>query len=68
MLRRMPRRRGLGIGLAQQIGQRRRDLARAAPRVEIPALQTTLDEQLVAAMEGVVRDERGLRYEREQDD
>ncbi len=44
------------------------DLARAAPRVEIPALETTLDEQLVAAMEGVVRDERGLRFEREESD
>ena len=28
----------------------------------------TLDEQLVAAMEGVVRDERGLRFEREESD
>jgi cyanophycin synthetase len=44
------------------------DLARASPRVEIPALETTLDEQLVAAMEGVVRDERGLRFEREESD
>ena len=29
-----------------------------------PALTPPLDEQLVAAMEGVVRDERGLRFER----
>jgi cyanophycin synthetase len=34
----------------------------------VPALDTTLDEQLVAAMEGVVRDERGLRFEREESD
>ena len=40
----------------------------AAPRAEVPALETTLDEQLVAAMEGVVRDERGLRFEREESD
>jgi cyanophycin synthetase len=40
----------------------------AAPRAEVPALDTTLDEQLVAAMEGVVRDERGLRFEREESD
>ena len=44
------------------------DMPRAAPRAEIPTLETTLDEQLVAAMEGVVRDERGLRFEREESD
>ena len=44
------------------------DLSRTAPRAEVPALETTLDEQLVAAMEGVVRDERGLRFEREESD
>jgi cyanophycin synthetase len=37
-------------------------------RVDVPALQTTLDDDLVAAMEGVVRDERGLRFEREASD
>ena len=35
---------------------------------EVPALETTLDERLVAAMQGVVRDERGLRFEREESD
>ncbi|MGG6462146.1 cyanophycin synthetase [Solilutibacter silvestris] len=42
----------------------------AAPqaRAEVPALDATLDEQLVAAMAGVVRDERGLRFEREESD
>ena len=44
------------------------DMPAAAPRAEMPALDTTLDEQLVAAMEGVVRDERGLRFEREESD
>lgn len=44
------------------------DMPAAATRAEIPALDTTLDEQLVAAMEGVVRDERGLRFEREESD
>jgi cyanophycin synthetase len=44
------------------------DMPVAAPRAEVPALDTTLDEQLVAAMEGVVRDERGLRFEREESD
>jgi len=44
------------------------DMPAAAPRTEMPALDTTLDEQLVAAMEGVVRDERGLRFEREESD
>lgn len=37
-------------------------------KVETPMLETTLDAQLVAAMEGVVRDERGLRFEREESD
>ena len=40
----------------------------ATARIEVPQLETTLDEQLVAAMEGVVRDERGLRFEREESD
>ena len=44
------------------------DLPTPAPRVEAPALESNLDEQLVAAMEGVVRDERGLRFEREESD
>jgi cyanophycin synthetase len=44
------------------------DMQKSAPRTEVPALETSLDEQLVAAMEGVVRDERGLRFEREESD
>ena len=44
------------------------DMPKPAPRAEVPALDTTLDERLVAAMEGVVRDERGLRFEREESD
>ncbi|MGV8922944.1 MAG: cyanophycin synthetase [Thermomonas sp.] len=44
------------------------DMPRPTPRVEIPELQTSMDERLVAAMEGVVRDERGLRFEREEND
>jgi cyanophycin synthetase len=44
------------------------DMPKPAPRAEAPALDTALDEQIVAAMEGVVRDERGLRFEREESD
>ena len=43
-------------------------MQKSAPRAEVPTLETSLDEQLVAAMEGVVRDERGLRFEREESD
>ena len=43
-------------------------LPKPAAKVETPLLETTLDAQLVAAMEGVVRDERGLRFEREEAD
>ncbi len=41
------------------------DMPKAAARAEVPRLETAMDEQLLAAMEGVVRDERGLRFERE---
>jgi len=44
------------------------EMQKSTPRAEVPTLETTLDEQLVAAMEGVVRDERGLRFEREESD
>ncbi|MEF9977051.1 MAG: cyanophycin synthetase [Thermomonas sp.] len=44
------------------------EMQKASSRAEVPTLETTLDEQLVAAMEGVVRDERGLRFEREESD
>jgi cyanophycin synthetase len=43
------------------------EMPRAA-QVEVAALETTLDERLVAAMQGVVRDERGLSFEREESD
>lgn len=43
-------------------------MQKAAVPAEVPALETSLDEQLVAAMEGVVRDERGLHFEREESD
>ena len=43
---------------------------RAAKKVELPSLESTMtaDEAAVAAMEGVVRDERGLVFEREEND
>jgi cyanophycin synthetase len=44
------------------------EMQTSTARAEVPTLETTLDEQLVAAMEGVVRDERGLRFEREESD
>ena len=44
------------------------EMPKAAERAEVPALETSMDESLVAAMEGVVRDERGLRFEREESD
>ena len=37
-------------------------------QVQPPAPAQTADEAVVAAMRGVVRDERGLRFERESDD
>jgi len=41
---------------------------RVAARVELPALDTRQDESMFAAMEGVVREERGLVFEREESD
>lgn len=43
---------------------------RTAAQVELPSLESTMtaDEAAVAAMEGVVRDERGLVFEREDSD
>jgi cyanophycin synthetase len=43
---------------------------RASRKPELPALDSTMsaDEAAVAAMEGVVRDERGLVFEREESD
>ncbi len=40
----------------------------AAAKVELPPLEQTLDERAVAAMGGVVREERGLVFEREESD
>jgi cyanophycin synthetase len=41
---------------------------RALERAEAPVLEPILDEALYAVMEGVVRDERGLRFEPEASD
>ncbi|QWF16174.1 cyanophycin synthetase [Lysobacter capsici] len=43
-------------------------VAAVAQRAELPPLEPALDEAAFAAMEGVVRDERGLRFEREESD
>ena len=42
--------------------------AAVTQRAELPPLEPSLDEATFAAMAGVVRDERGLRLEREQSD
>ncbi|MHB8911665.1 MAG: Mur ligase family protein, partial [Lysobacter sp.] len=44
------------------------DTPRPLERVETPVLEPMLDEALYAVMEGVVRDERGLRFEPEASD
>ncbi|MGV8931127.1 MAG: cyanophycin synthetase [Luteimonas sp.] len=44
------------------------DMPKAAPKVELPLLEPALDEHALAAMEGVVREERGLVFEREESD
>jgi len=44
------------------------EMPRAAAKAELPALEATLDERAVAAMGGVVREERGLVFEREESD
>jgi cyanophycin synthetase len=44
------------------------DAPRPAARIEAPVLEPAMDEALYAVMEGVVRDERGLRFEREAND
>ena len=43
-------------------------VAAVAQRAELPPLEPALDEAAFASMEGVVRDERGLRFEREESD
>ncbi len=44
------------------------DMPKAAPKVELPLPEPALDEHALAAMEGVVREERGLVFEREESD
>src|SRR5690606_21437238 len=44
------------------------EMPKAAAKVELPSLEQTLDERAVAAMGGVVREERGLVFEREESD
>ena len=44
------------------------DAAKATPRVELPTLETAPEETSFTSMEGVVRDERGLVFEREESD
>jgi cyanophycin synthetase len=41
---------------------------RPAMKTELPSLEPALDESTFASMEGVVRDERGLVFEREESD
>jgi cyanophycin synthetase len=41
---------------------------RQAMKIELPSLEPTLDENTFVSMEGVVRDERGLVFEREESD
>src|SRR5690606_19894032 len=44
-------------------------IARTSKKPELPSLESlSADEAAVAAMEGVVRDERGLVFEREEND
>ena len=44
------------------------DMAKASPRVELPSLESPEDEIPFTAMEGVIREERGLVFEREDSD
>ncbi|RZA34032.1 MAG: cyanophycin synthetase, partial [Lysobacteraceae bacterium] len=44
------------------------DVAKASPRVELPSLESSEEEIPFAAMEGVIREERGLVFEREESD
>ena len=43
-------------------------MPRISVRAELPALEPALEENAFASMEGVVRDERGLHFEREESD
>jgi cyanophycin synthetase len=44
------------------------DMAKASPRVELPSLESSEEEIPFTAMEGVIREERGLVFEREDSD
>ncbi len=44
------------------------EMAKAAPRVELPSLETTPEDAPFVNMEGVIREERGLVFEREDSD
>ena len=44
------------------------EVAKAAPRVELPSLETSAEDSPFASMEGVIREERGLVFEREESD
>ena len=44
------------------------EIAKAAPRMELPSLESAPEDPIFATMEGVVREERGLVFEREESD
>ncbi len=44
------------------------DMAKASPRVELPSLESSEEEVPFTTMEGVIREERGLVFEREDSD
>ncbi len=44
------------------------EVAKAAPRAELPSLETAAEDSPFASMEGVIREERGLVFEREESD
>jgi cyanophycin synthetase len=44
------------------------EIAKAAPRMELPSLESAPEDPIFATMEGVVREERGLVFEREDSD
>ncbi len=44
------------------------EAAKVVPRMELPSLETSAEEVPFAAMEGVIREERGLVFEREESD
>ena len=44
------------------------EAAKATPKVELPSLETSAEDSPFASMEGVIREERGLVFEREESD